>query len=149
MEIQSRSLTVPLMLQAVTQAISGGGSFTITVTGGSMVPTLLHQKSQVELVAPGQVTPGQIVLARRENGSLVLHRVIRREDGWLTLNGDAQSWTERVRPEQIVARVSRICRKGRWYAAGTLADRVYFRLWGLTRPLRPGMLKLYHMCKRK
>ncbi len=148
-EQREHMLSPEQLAQMVTQALAHGGSFLLTVTGGSMVPTLLHRKSQVELVAPGEIQPGNIVLARRTNGSLVLHRVVRRQGAVLTLNGDAQSWTEQVTMEQILARVSRICRKGRWYTLGTLSDKAYCQLWGLTRSLRPGMFKLYSKCKRK
>lgn len=149
MEQQTRILSQDALAQAVTAAVAEGGSFTLNVTGGSMVPALLHEKSQVELVQAGKVAPGQIVLVRRQDGSLVLHRVIRRQGDMLTLNGDAQSWTEQAQVSQVLAKVSRVCRKGRWYEAGTATDKLYCNLWGMTRPLRPAMLKAYSKIKRK
>ena len=149
MEQQKRILSQQALAQAVAAGVADGGSFILQVTGGSMVPALLHERSQVELVQPGENRPGEIVLVRRGNGSLVLHRIIRRTENAITINGDAQSWTEEVAPSQILARVSRICRKGRWYEAGSVADKMYYKLWGITRPLRPAMLKAYSKVKRK
>ena len=149
LEQQTKILSQQALAQTVEAAIAQGGSFVLNVTGGSMVPALLHEKSQVELVEAGEVTPGQILLVRRIDGSLVLHRVIRREGDTLTLNGDSQSWTEQVSVSQVLAKVRRICRKGRWYEAGSMADKLYYNLWGMTRPLRPAMLKTYSKIKRK
>ncbi len=148
-EQQKHILSAKAMAEAVTAAVASGGSFLLTVTGGSMVPALLHERSQVELVAPGDTQPGQIVLVRRRDGSLVLHRVVRREGDTLTINGDAQSWTEQASICQVLAKVSRICRKGRWYEAGSAGDKVYCKLWGATRALRPGMFRVYSKIKRK
>ncbi len=149
MEQREHILSPDQLADAVTASIGENGSFVLTVTGGSMVPALLHQKSQVELTAPGEVKPGHIVLVRRPNGSLVLHRVVERQGSTLTLNGDAQSWTERVDISCVLARVSRIFRKGRWYDTGTLADKAYYKLWGLAKPLRPTFFKVYNRVKRK
>ena len=149
MEQQKRILSQQALAQAVAAGVADGGSFILQVTGGSMVPALLHEKSQVELVEAREIAPGQIVLARRADGSLVLHRVIRREGDTLTLNGDSQTWTEQVCVCQVLAKVRRICRKGRWYEAGSVADKMYYKLWGVTRPLRPAMLKAYSKVKRK
>ncbi len=149
LEQQKHILSQQAMAEAVATAVAGGGSFLLTVTGGSMVPALLHEKSQVELVAPGEIAKGQIVLVRRDNGSLVLHRVVGRQGDTLTINGDAQRWTEQAQVSQVLAVVRRICRKGKWYEAGTLADTAYYKLWGMTKSLRPGMFKMYSKIKRK
>ncbi len=149
LEQQKHILSQQAMAEAVKAAVADGGSFLLTVTGGSMVPALLHERSQVELIAPGQIAPGQIVLVQRDNGSLVLHRVVKQDGDSLTINGDAQSWQETARVSQVLAKVSRICRKGKWYEAGTLADKAYCKLWGVTRSLRPGLFKMYSKIKRK
>lgn len=133
---------------AVAQAVSSGGVFLLTVTGGSMVPALLHQKSQVELCSPENIRKRDIVLACRKDGSLVLHRVIRISGDALTLNGDAQDWTETVQKDQVLAKVLRLCRKGRWHTAHSLGDRVYCLLWGLLRPLRPALFRLYSKLRK-
>lgn len=148
METKATILDRGALAQAVVQAVSGGGSFVLTVTGGSMVPALLHKKSQVELSAPEDVRLRDIVLARRQDGSLVLHRVIAIDGDILTLCGDAQSWTEEVLRSQLLAKVTRICRSGRWRKTGG-GQAAYARCWGLTRPIRPAMFRLYSKIQRK
>ena len=147
MEAKTTVLNSEALSHAVTQAVSSGGVFLLTVTGGSMVPALLHQKSQAELCSPENIRKRDIVLARRGDGSLVLHRVIRICEDTLTLNGDAQNWTETVHKTQILAVVVRFCRKGRWYTPHSFADRLYCFLWGLTRPVRPALFRLYSKLK--
>ncbi len=149
MEQRSRILLPTELAQAVEQGVANGGRVVITVTGGSMVPALLHQRSQVELEAAGDIRVGHIVLVRRGDGSLVLHRVVKRQGDTLTLNGDAQIWIEQVDASQVLAKVCRICRKGKWHDSGTPGDKAYYKLWGLTRPVRPAMLKVYSKLKRK
>lgn len=149
MREQKHILSRQALAEAVSASVADGGSFLLTVTGSSMMPALLHERSQVELVQPGDIAPGQIVLVRRGDGSLVLHRVISREGDRLTINGDAQKWTEQADIRQVLARVSRVCRRGRWYQTGSVGDKLYYKLWGITRPLRPGIFRVYRKVKRK
>lgn len=149
MKIRQRSLSSGELARAVAQGVAQGGSFTITVTGGSMTPTLLHGRTQVELTAPGEVKPGDIVLVQRLDGSLVLHRAIRRRGDTLTLNGDAQRWTEQAAARQVIGKVSRICRRGKWLDPDSPGQRAFYRLWGLTRPVRPWIFRAYTYMKGK
>lgn len=148
MEEKITVLSSEALSHAVTQAVADDGVFLLTVTGGSMVPALLHQRSQVELCSPENIRKKDIVLARRGDGSLVLHRVIRISGDILTLNGDAQKWTETVSVDQVLAKALRLCRKGRWHTPHSLGDRLYCFLWGLTRPLRPALFRLYSKLKQ-
>ena len=140
---KTRVLPAGLLGEQIASILADTGSFTLTVTGSSMVPTLRDQRSSVELTAPqGSVKKGQILFFRRLSGEFLLHRAIRVEKDAITVCGDAQSWTEQIRPCQIIGVVNRICRDGRWYACGTLADKAYCALWGLTRPFRPAMFRM-------
>ena len=129
--------------------VSQGGSFTLTVTGGSMVPTLRHLKSTVVLVKPDDLRPGDIVFFRRKTGAYILHRILRVRGTELTVNGDAQSWTETVDISQVIAKAASYTTCGRTYTCGTPSQQAYHHLWHLTRPLRPMLLKAYSALKKK
>lgn len=148
---QNRLLRVSAreLMPQVLSALDGGGKFVLSVTGGSMLPSLKPGRDQVELSKISVLRKGQILLFRRQTGEYILHRVVKvLPDGMLRMNGDAQTWTEAIFPEQAVAVVTRLCRKGRWYPCGTAADKCYATLWGLTRPIRGVLFKAYAALSR-
>lgn len=149
MEKKTVTLNARLLGSAICQAIAQGGSFILTVTGNSMRPTLVPGRDQVCLTAPEALKPGDIVFFRRSTGEYILHRILRRRDGAYVVNGDSQSWTETVQPRQIIGVVSRIYRKGKWYAMDDAPMRCYSLLWRGTRPLRPALIRVKGIFKQK
>ena len=103
-------------LESLLQAsFARGALFPLTVTGWSMRPLLRHARDVVLLEDPQKRPPrrGDIVLFRRTAGEWVLHRVISRTAaGSLVMNGDAQTWTELISPEQVRGVASAV-RRGR------------------------------------
>ena len=94
--------------------LEDGHRVRLTVTGDSMGP-LLASGDQVEL-APlgGRPRRGQVVLARRADGSVLLHRLLRiRADGRVQTRGDAH-WRldDPLEAGEVLGRVVRF-RKGR------------------------------------
>jgi hypothetical protein len=117
-----------------------GEELLLRVTGWSMLPLLFHNRSLVYLKKENAYVPrkGDIVLFRRLDGSFVLHRVHRvEENGILTINGDAQSWTEQIVPAQVMATVTRYVRFKRDVSVDSLGHRVYRSLWCPLRRLHP------------
>ena len=133
---------VPMMLEILNR----GESCLLTVTGSSMLPFLRHKKDAVLLTrpAPELLTRGRIVFFQRTEGSYVLHRIRRVEkDGTLCICGDAQSWTERIRREQVLAAVTAVRRQsGRFVDCGGFSFRICSALWYPTRPFREKLLRL-------
>lgn len=117
-----------------------GDRFPLLVTGASMVPFLFNQRSLVFLEKDTGYVPkkGDIVFFARPDGAMVLHRVLEvREDGTLLINGDAQSWTEVIVPEQILARVTHIRRRVRVFSVNAPLYRLAVKLWMPLRKLHP------------
>ena len=128
---------------AILTSAKDGDRFPLLVTGGSMVPFLFDQRSFVYLEKDAGYVPkkGQIVFFVRPDGALVLHRIIKvHEDGTLLINGDAQSWTEVIRPEQILARVTHIQRRVRVFSVNAPLYRLAVRLWMPLRKLHPKLM---------
>lgn len=148
--MESMHITVDAgkMGQVISQILSEGGSFVLTVTGNSMRPTLVPQRDQVCLTAPGKLRKGDIIFFRRHSGEYVLHRVLRIDSKGLTVNGDSQTWTETVQPPQVIGVVSRICRGGKWQDTDSLPARLHGLLWPATRTVRPGLIRLKQMLRK-
>lgn len=117
-----------------------GIPFPLTVTGQSMVPFLHHLQDRVLLVSPEQRKPrrGEILLCRRTDGSLVLHRCLKKyKDGSFLLNGDSQQWRERQSADTLLAVVDRFYRRGRLIDCDRLGYRLLTSIWMCCRPFRP------------
>lgn len=110
------------------------GSAVLYVTGSSMRPLLRGGRDAVRLermTAPAR--RGEIVLYRREDGSFVLHRVIRTLAEGCICCGDAQWRCELVPHERMLARATAIFRRGRWRSA----ERTFVeRCWTAALPVR-------------
>lgn len=122
-----------------------GRTVTIQVTGTSMLPLWMHRRDQVVLghCAEGCLKKGDIVLYRRENGQYVLHRIMKLYDREMSLCGDAQSKLEKNVPvDAVIAKVVKICRKGKWFSCDHKGYLLYVYLWGIARPIRGIMLEL-------
>ena len=125
--------------------LSAGGTASVVVSGSSMYPFLKHGRDAVSLRAhtEADLKRGQILLFKRKNQSLVLHRIRKiLPDGKLLMNGDAQTWSETISTHQVLAVVTSVERKGRSMSC----EQVWFRLWNLlwypTRPIRGFLFKL-------
>lgn len=162
----SQEALSPVMMDCLDQ----GQEVLLTVTGNSMSPFLRHRRDQVVLVKPSDPTtlqPGDVPLYRRDNGQLVLHRIVERDDGkkrrlygekdplpsmhsssglTYTMLGDAQTVREPdVRPQQILAVAKAFIRKDkRWDCRSTAYRRRTLR-WHRLLPVRKPLVWLWHL----
>ncbi len=142
---EKKSVWLAELYPLILDTLSSGGSFKLTVTGTSMIPTLRGGRDSVVLSrAPEALAKYDLPLYRRRNGSFVLHRVVRVEaDGSYTMCGDHQWRLEQgIRREQIVGLVTQLERKGRVIS---VHDRGYLRrvrFWVRVLPLRRVILRI-------
>lgn len=132
------------LVPLIKATLNGGSPFILNVTGQSMRPTLKFKGDKVELVSTETrpVRKYEIVFFERENGDCVLHRVIKKKGDELTLNGDAQLWTEKVDASQVLGVVNRFNRNGKWISCDSFVYRFYSRIWLLTKPVCRVLLKV-------
>lgn len=142
----SKENLVPL----IKETLSSDSPFVLTVTGYSMRPTLKSTGDKVELVSTESrpVKKGEIVFFERENGDCVLHRVIRIQGNTLTINGDAQAWTEMVDVSRVIGVVSRFNRNGKWIDCDGFMYHFYSKFWMISRPLRRVTIKVKGLLSR-
>ena len=150
---ERRALQVSMeeLLPVMEEVWASGNTFRIPVTGMSMYPTLRHGRDQLMLSRPrGPLKKHDLPLYRRDNGQFILHRVVAvQPDGCYTCCGDHQWVREKdVRPDQIVALVTEICRKGRTFSTDHLGYRLWVRLWDAVLPIRKPIFKVLRLISR-
>ncbi len=116
--------------------ISSDAEFPLTVTGSSMAPLMKDGHTVVLLTKEFIPAKGRILLFKRTDGSLILHRVRKIGKDYLVMNGDAQGWCEVIKPEQAIAAVSYIKIMGRNVKYNAPLLRIWDSLWYLTFPIR-------------
>lgn len=132
---------IPLkeLLPVIQEVLASGGEFLLHPQGVSMLPYLCEGRDSVMLCAvTGTPRRGDILLYRRLDGTLVLHRVVKVErDGTLSMRGDNQYFVERgIREAQVIATVSRVVRNGKEHATDGLSAHLYRTRRALSYPFR-------------
>jgi hypothetical protein len=118
----------------------------ITVTGTSMLPFLREGIDSVELTEAGfsGINRGDIVIIRRSSGEYIMHRVIKKEASCFYIMGDAQQWLEGpLYPEQLVAVITALWRRGRRIEADNFFWRALSKLWIVLIPFRQIIIGVY------
>lgn len=130
--------------------IEQGKGVSTVVTGSSMAPFLISNKSWVYLEKPEhKLSVGDIALYVRSNGDFILHRVYKVDGDDLYFLGDAQSVVEGPVPySSVKGVVTKYKRRGKWHESTTLVWLFYSRIWIRTRALRPFFMKIYFALKR-
>lgn len=118
----------------------------LIITGNSMHPFLINERDAVFL-SPVQfpLRRGELLLYRRDNGQYVLHRVCKVSPDGCDTVGDGQYRVERgIRPDQMIATVHRVMRKGKLLQKGSFLWWVFEKPWLWLLPLRPKLLPLFN-----
>lgn len=135
-----KAVRVPMesLIQVILLQLETAKKANLTVTGYSMLP-MLHQYRDSVVLAPldGELRQGDIALYLRQDGSYVLHRVIRLTGEGYLFCGDNQAQLETVGQDQLIAVVTGYTKDGQHREL----DRLSYRLY------RFAMVKLF--CLRK
>ena len=103
------------------------------IAGTSMMPLLKEGRDRVELEPCSQerLKKGDVVLYKKNDGTLVLHRIIKTENReFFTVLGDHQfKNAERVNKNQIIAVACGFFIKGRYVTEKTRWYRLYKKIW--------------------
>lgn len=126
-----------------------GIEYPVLVNGTSMQPMLSHLRDTVWLTRlKGPPRRGSVLLFRRENGQVVMHRVLRVKGDSLKMNGDGQVFTEWIPKTKCVAVVAHFTHRGRDISCQAPFYRLCVCLWMAMRPLRPRLFHLHGIWKR-
>lgn len=119
------------------------GYAVVPISGTSMWPLLKAGKSrvQVEAVEEKTLRKGDIVLYRRKDGTLVLHRIMKvKEDAYLVCGDHQWKLEEEIRVNQILAVVQGFFRNGRYVDDTTGWYRLYKVFWNKNLAIRRCLL---------
>ena len=117
----------------IERSIKELGYAVVPIKGTSMMPLLKEGRDRVELkpYCHERLKKGDVVLYKKNEGTLVLHRIIETENGeFFTVLGDHQfKNAERVNKNQIIAVACGFFIKGRYVNEKTRWYRQYKKIW--------------------
>lgn len=117
----------------IERSINELGYAVAPIAGTSMMPLLKEGRDRVELEPCSQerLKKGDVVLYKKNDGTLVLHRIIKTENReFFTVLGDHQfNNAERVNKNQIIAVACGFFIKGRYVTEKTRWYRMYKKIW--------------------
>ena len=135
----------------IERSINELGYAVVPITGTSMLPLLKEGRDLVELESCSQerLKKGNVVLYKKNDGTLVLHRIIKTENGeFFTVLGDHQfNNDERVNKNQIIAVACGFFIKGRYVNEKTRWYRLYKKIWLSSLTVRRCFLALLSIKK--
>ena len=117
----------------IEQCLKDIGFAVVPISGTSMWPLLKEGKSQIQLVSGGtkQLKKGDVVLYRREDGTLVLHRIIKivKRNTYLVCGDHQWKLEEQIREDQILAAAQGFFMNGRYIDEKTWWYQLYKKFW--------------------
>lgn len=124
--------------------LKAGACIQIHPQGYSMYPFIDPRRDEVVLAGiedGSALRCGDVVLYRRENGMLVLHRIYKIGQDGLYLLGDHQTAIEGpVRREQVKGKMTGMVRDGRYMDVGNPGYRMLSVVWLWLRPARRAIM---------
>ena len=124
--------------------LKAGACIQIHPQGYSMYPFIDPRRDEVVLAGiedGSALRRGDVVLYRRENGMLVLHRIYKIGQDGLYLLGDHQTAIEGpVRREQVKGKMTGMVRDGRYMDVGNPGYRMLSVVWLWLRPARRAIM---------
>lgn len=126
----------------ITDMIKRGKSVNITVTGNSMFPLFADTRDTALISKSDKYKRLDIILYLRDNGDLVLHRIVKKKKGIYHLCGDNQLTIEYpIYENQIIGKVVSFVRKGKNVKTSNIFYILYSYFWCLNIKLRKPLMK--------
>lgn len=136
---------------SIEEQLEKHSSIQIYPQGYSMYPMLIPGRDQAVLTkaSPEELRRGDVVLYRREDGMLVLHRLCRIRPEGFYMVGDNQTEVEGpLKGEQIRGKLTAFIRKGREIRVTNPIYRLAAWIWLLLRPIRDPIKRPLAVVKR-
>lgn len=145
MEHRVRVLPPEVLMEQLLGLLDSAEYVQLNISGSSMTPFLVHSRDTVYLSKVTRpLKKGDMILYRRDNGAYILHRIYRVTPDGYWLVGDAQILIEKgVRPDQVLALVTAVRRKGKLLQPGSFWWDFFEKVWIRVIPLRPGIAAAY------
>ena len=148
--METKKIKMEELAPVIEETLGSGGTFEISIKGTSMLPLLVEGRDSVVLTAATDfLKKDDIPFYRRADGSFVLHRVWKAENGVYTMCGDNQ-WVKEtgIEHSQIIGVVASIRRNGRELSVGSMRYKLYCVLWRMLFPVRKYIVKIRGKLKK-
>lgn len=136
----SKKIQLEEIYPVVQDVLNSGGTFSLTITGSSMIPFLAGGRDQITLFPiTDRLKKNDLPLYRRKSGQFVLHRVVKVcRDGTYSCCGDHQ-WTleNGLEKSQMIGIARSYVRKGKKFSDRNIFYRIYRTIWTWMLPMRP------------
>lgn len=151
MEPQIKTLPPEVLMPQLLSLLDQAESVPLVISGSSMTPFLVHGRDTVFLSKVSQpLKKGDMILYQRRNGHYILHRICQVHPECYDLVGDAQTDIEPgIRPEQVLAVVRTVRRKGKLLKKGDFWWDFFADFWLRIIPLRPVIRRIYGLFRGK
>ena len=131
---------------AILDDLERTGYYVCMCSGVSMMP-LLRQNRDVLIISRNPSTCYRvfdIVLFIREDGTYVLHRILKRKRGIYWVVGDNCYKGEYIREDQVIGSLTQVIRNGKAIRFDSLRYKLYLYLWCAPYQTRFILLDIYH-----
>lgn len=135
----------------VVEMINSGATVQIMVRGYSMYPLFVPNRdwAVIKKADTSKIKRGDVVLYRRDQGKLVLHRVWKRNKKGFFMVGDNQSIIEGpIREDQLIGILIEVIRNNRKISVNNIFYIIFTRLWLMLRPVRKPISKFIHFIRK-
>lgn len=129
----------------VKEAVDNGQQSTFQVTGSSMLPFLGGYRDYVTVEKRDYtlLRKGDIILFYTKEGNYILHRIYRKDRDKCQTMGDGNDfWDTAIDPDQIIALVVSVKRKGRQIDCRSFSWRIFSWIWRKLWHIRGPLLRL-------
>lgn len=133
------------------QLLADGNSIQVRPRGYSMYPLFIPGRDEA-IISPVEkkLHRGDVVLYRRMEGILVLHRLWKVDEAGYYMVGDNQSLVEGpLQESQIKGILTEVIRDGKRFSVKDLRYRLNFGIWLWLLPFRPAIWKAVSAIRRK
>lgn len=126
----------------IKEMIQNNKKVQLTVTGNSMFPLFVHLRDSVTVKRCENYKKYDIILYVRENGDLILHRIVKSKKDVFYLCGDNQTVIEYpIYKDQIIGKVISFNRKGKNFTIKNLIYDFYTFFWCINVKIRKPVLR--------
>lgn len=135
-----------IFFAGVDQFLKEGRTVRLTVKGNSMLPFIYSERDSVVMKRVDDYNVGDIIFGREyKTGRFLLHRVIRKEKGYVILRGDGnlKNVQERINNEDIIGKIVKIIFNNKELDPYSSWQIFRHKIWDLLLPFRRIILAVY------
>lgn len=135
----------------IEEILQSGKSVRFKPQGYSMYPLIVPGRDDVDVipVKPDKIRRGDVILYRRPNDRLIIHRVYKIQNGMLYMVGDNQSDIEGPLPKDCVRGIMvRFTHNGKHYNTDNFFYFLSWQIWLFALPFRNAVSSIIHRIKK-